>query len=178
MKHCPISTCTCIWSWGSGSLKERGSRVSRCPRYSPQVRCEESRAHKDTQGWRLSQGIGPPIFPHLGAWSRIGAIAVNWITLPLLLKKNYLTNRFHVAVPLFSNRSQMTSKCGKNNEVAHEPQAECVTVVFTTFWRPMWSITEQTHGNMKSISFIQWSEKKKDRHKRLPRTAWLFKDLC
>ena len=26
----------------------------------------------------------------------------------------YLTNRFHVAVRLFSNRSQMTSKCGKN----------------------------------------------------------------
>ena len=29
----------------------------------------------------------------------------------------YLTNRFHVAVRLFSNRSQMTSKCGKNKEV-------------------------------------------------------------
>ena len=24
---------------------------------------------------------------------------------------------------LFSNRSQMTSKCGKNKEVAHEPRA-------------------------------------------------------
>ena len=34
----------------------------------------------------------------------------------------YLTNRFHVAVRLFSNRSQMTSKCGKNNKVAHEAQ--------------------------------------------------------
>ena len=32
----------------------------------------------------------------------------------------YLTNRFHVAVRLFSNRSQMTSKCGKNKKVAHE----------------------------------------------------------
>ena len=30
-----------------------------------------------------------------------------------------LTNGFHVAVHLFSNRSQMTSKCGKNKEVAH-----------------------------------------------------------
>ena len=27
----------------------------------------------------------------------------------------YKTNRFHVAVGLFSNRSQRTSKCGKNN---------------------------------------------------------------
>ena len=28
-----------------------------------------------------------------------------------------LTNRFHVAVRLLSNRSQMMSKCGKNKEV-------------------------------------------------------------
>ena len=44
-----------------------------------------------------------------------------------------LTNRFHVAVRLFSNRSQMTSKCGKNKKVAHEAMAECVTDVLTTF---------------------------------------------
>ena len=30
----------------------------------------------------------------------------------------YKTNRFQVAVHLFSNRSQMTSKCGKNKNVA------------------------------------------------------------
>ena len=34
----------------------------------------------------------------------------------------YLTNRLQVAVRLFSNRSQMTSKCGKNKKVAHEAQ--------------------------------------------------------
>ena len=34
----------------------------------------------------------------------------------------YLTNRFKVAVCLFSNRSQMTSKCGKNKKVAHKAQ--------------------------------------------------------
>ena len=34
----------------------------------------------------------------------------------------FTTNRFHVAVRLFSNRSQMTSKCGKNKKVAHEAQ--------------------------------------------------------
>ena len=44
-----------------------------------------------------------------------------------------LTNRFHVAVRLFSNRSQMTSKYGKNKKVAHEAIAECVNVVLTTF---------------------------------------------
>ena len=35
---------------------------------------------------------------------------------------HYLTNRFHVALRLFSNRPQMTSKCGKNKKVAHEAQ--------------------------------------------------------
>ena len=45
----------------------------------------------------------------------------------------HLTNRFHVAVRLFSNRSQVTSKCGKNKKVAHEAIAECVTDVLTTF---------------------------------------------
>ena len=34
-----------------------------------------------------------------------------------LLMLKYLTNRFHVAVRLFSNRSQMTSKCSKNKKV-------------------------------------------------------------
>ena len=34
----------------------------------------------------------------------------------------YLTNGFHVAVRLFSNRSQMTSKYGKNKKMAHEAQ--------------------------------------------------------
>ena len=38
-------------------------------------------------------------------------------------------NRFHVGVLLFSNRSQMTSKCGKNHTVT------CATDVLTTFWR-------------------------------------------
>ena len=44
-----------------------------------------------------------------------------------------LTNRFHVALHLSSNRSQMTSKCGENKKVAHEAIAECVTDVLTTF---------------------------------------------
>ena len=44
-----------------------------------------------------------------------------------------LTNRFHFAVRLFSYRSQMMSKCGKNKKAAHEPLGEWVTDVLTTF---------------------------------------------
>ena len=40
--------------------------------------------------------------------------------------------RFHVALRLSSNRSQMTSKCGKNKKVAKK-MAECVTDVLPTF---------------------------------------------
>ena len=36
---------------------------------------------------------------------------------------------FHVAVRLFSNRSQMTSKCGKNKKLAHEAQPS-VSLIF------------------------------------------------
>ena len=49
------------------------------------------------------------------------------------LRNVHLTNRFHVAVHLSSNRSQMTSKGGKNKKVAHEAIAEYVTDVLITF---------------------------------------------
>ena len=63
---------------------------------------------------------------------------------------------FHVAVRLFSNRSQVTSKFGNNKKVAYEATAECVTEsdVLTTFWRLLWSFDEQTHGSMESICFL------------------------
>ena len=44
----------------------------------------------------------------------------------------HLTNRFHVAIRLFSNRSQKTLKCRKNTNW-HKPLGECVTDVLTTF---------------------------------------------
>ena len=37
-----------------------------------------------------------------------------WVVIRPRDRINYLTNRFQVAVRLFSNRSQRTSKCGKN----------------------------------------------------------------
>ena len=43
-------------------------------------------------------------------------------------------NRFHVAVGLFSNKSQKTSKCGKKKKSGTQAAGECVTDVFTTFW--------------------------------------------
>ena len=50
-----------------------------------------------------------------------------------------LTNRFHVAVRLFSNRSQMTSKCGKNKKVAHEAQPS-VSLMFLPHFDVLWDL--------------------------------------
>ena len=72
----------------------------------------------------------------------------------------YLTNRFHVAVRLFSNRSQMTSKCGKN--------CPSVSVMFLPhFDVHLWSITEQTHGNMEIFLFL-YDKKNENTRKKCP----------
>jgi len=55
----------------------------------------------------------------------------------------YKTDRFHVAVRLFSNRSQKTPKCGKNISDTLGYRLVCHFFVLTTFWRHLWSITEQ-----------------------------------
>ena len=47
----------------------------------------------------------------------------------------YKTNRFHVAMGLFSNRSQKTSKCGKNISDTLGYRLVCHFFVLTTFWR-------------------------------------------
>ena len=51
----------------------------------------------------------------------------------------------------------------KNNKQRSGTRAarEYITDALTTFWRLLWSITEQTRGNMESIRFIQCREKKK-----------------
>ena len=55
-----------------------------------------------------------------------------------------------VAVRLFSDRSQKVVRTEKWHT---QPLGECVTDVLTTFWHILWSITEQRHGKMESISF-------------------------
>ena len=51
----------------------------------------------------------------------------------------YLTNRLHVAVRLFSNRSQMMSKCGKDKKVAHEAQPS-VSLMFLPHFEVLYDL--------------------------------------
>ena len=72
----------------------------------------------------------------------------------------HLTNKFLVAVRLFSDRSQMTSQCGDTKNVAHEPSGKCVTDVIC-YSTDLWSTTEQTHGNMEpTVFFVPWGSEK------------------
>ena len=59
-------------------------------------------------------------------------------------------NRFHAAVLLFSYRSQMTSKCGKNVNDTWL-RLVCLLFVLTTFWRHL------SLDNMESVtSYFGW----------------------
>ena len=80
----------------------------------------------------------------------------------ILISLLYKTNRFHVAVRLFSNRSQRTSKCGKNISDTLGC-ASCATFLFLPHFDVIcdlllnrrtatWNLfVKQTHGNMESI---------------------------
>ena len=78
--------------------------------------CSKNRKIVPNHGSARIPGLTVSI-PDYGSWS----------------KMLYLTNRFHVAVRLFSNRSQMTSKCGKNKNVAHEAQPSVSRLMFLTW---------------------------------------------
>ena len=96
-----------------------------------------------TKQWTGGHGI--KLFSHVKTFfysKQFAKLLTTW------LKTMYW---FHVAVRLFINRSQMTSKCGRNKEVAHEPQASA-SLMFLP--RLLWRITELTYGNMESICFI------------------------
>ena len=79
--------------------------------------------------------------------------------LPTLFK----TNRFHLAVGLFSNRLQKTSKWGKKYHW-HIRGSSSTFFVFATFWRHLRSITEQMHGHMESIKLLSRNDHRRPQH--------------
>ena len=66
-----------------------------------------------------------------------------------------LTKRFHVAVLLFSKRSQIMSKCGKNMKSGTPAIAEYVADVITTLRCLVLLLSKHYNNlNMESIYFI------------------------
>ena len=63
----------------------------------------------------------------------------------------YKVGRFHVDVRQFSNRSQKTSKCGKNISDTLAKRLVLHFFVLITFWRHLWYTSEETHGNVKAF---------------------------
>ena len=59
-----------------------------------------------------------PITYHFLEYGGIDDVIINNI----LLLLSYKTSRLHASVSLFSNRSQIKSKCGTNKKVAYEAQ--------------------------------------------------------
>ena len=105
--------------------------------------CKDNRL-RQMAFFHVCQGGQRPAFEKLGKIWKWKAEVVCFFLL-------YKTNRFHVAVRLFSNRSQRTSNCRKNISDTLGYRLVCHYFVLTTFWRHLWSFTEQTHGNVESI---------------------------
>ena len=91
------------------------------------------------------------------------------------LKEGSLTNGFHVAVRLFSIRSQMISKCGKNKEVAHEPQVS-VSLMFLPHFGVLCDLLLDRPTATWNL-FVLYHEQN-GKMTNIPRISWLFDDLC
>ena len=59
-------------------------------------------------------------------------------------------NRFHVALRLFGNRSEMTSKCGKNRKVTHEPLKSVSLMYVIVDYKRNWLVVKGNDGQEKS----------------------------
>ena len=59
-------------------------------------------------------------------------------------------NRFHVALRLFGNRSEMTSKCGKNRKVTHEPLKSVSLIYVIVDYKRNWLVVKGNDGQEKS----------------------------
>ena len=101
-------------------------------------------------------------FSCLPKWAKAGFRVIekdfeikSWSCMFFLL---YKTNRFHVAVRLFSNRSQRTSKCGKNISGTLSYRHVCHFVVLTTSWRHLWSRDHQETTSFSLAVIYYWTD--------------------
>ena len=99
--------------------------------------------HSMIRQWCLSHSS---LYYRLLTFNNSISISIDYLRVPepakVLLN---LTNRFHVAVRLFSNRSQMTSKCGKNKKVAHEAQPS-VSLMFLPHFDVLCDLWSMVYG--------------------------------
>lgn len=81
--------------------------------------------------------------------------AVQWYSKSSYSKFYSTAKLLYVAVRLYVNRSQMTSKCGITKKCHTRLSQEYVLLnALTTFWHILRSFPEQSHSNMGSICFI------------------------
>ena len=59
-------------------------------------------------------------------------------------------NRFHVALRLFGNRSQMTSKCCKNRKLTKEPLKSVSLIYVIVDYKCNWLVVKGNDGQEKS----------------------------
>ena len=87
----------------------------------------------------------------IGRYDLLEGTRINDVTVNFFIFLLYKTNRFHVAVGLFSNISQKTSKFSKNISDTL-PNGSCGTILFLPHFDVICNLLlNKTHGNMESI---------------------------
>ena len=71
--------------------------------------------------------------------------------------------------------SHLTSKCGKNKEVAHEPQAS-VLLMFLSYFDVLCDLLLHRPTSTWNLFVLYNNQKRKTTG--LPRIAWLYEDMC
>ena len=85
--------------------------------------------------------------------NRLDDVAITKSSASLL----YKTSRFYVAAGLHSRRSQQIFKMWKEHQWHIFLVLLCHYFVLNSFWRHLWSITEQTLGNVESTYQFSWN---------------------
>lgn len=92
----------------------------------------------------------------------------------------WLTNTLHIAICLLSNRSQMTSHCGKNKEVTHEAKVSVSGMFlphFDVFCNPLLN-KPMAKWNLFVLNKYYKHRRKNDSLPDIHCTALLFQGLC
>ena len=123
-------------------------RSSQILQYSSNIHCK---LRPSCFSWDLSHFSGKCLPKWVNHCFQVYLLKDLGIKKRFLCRSLFLYNikqiEFHVAMCLFSNRSQMASKCCKKISDTLCYGLMCHFFVLTTFWRHLWCcITEQTNG--------------------------------
>ena len=85
-----------------------------------------------------------------------------WFKMEITVMCINLTNKLHISVRVYCNRSQTTLERVKNKKVRHKTKSSGATVILYTLWRLLWSITVHTHARTERCNLFVLQKNKSE----------------